>query len=443
MPELSAHIRTRNPSAIRVASIRFAGRTDGVRAINVAIGNVCLPMHPAMQRRLREMGGPESPFRDGVVQYTATVGTDECRNAFLNVIRASGCSTEGLHVQVTDGGSQAMELMIVACCGPAGTSERPLLLIDAAYPNYKSFAERLGRATVSLPRALEETGRFTLPEFETIRALVEATRPGALVVIPYDNPTGHFYDHETMVRLCRLAVEHDLWIVSDEAYRELYYIGGRPSSIWSVTEEEAPGLRGRRISIETASKVWNACGLRIGALVTDHEELHRRCVAENTAGLCSNALGQHVFAALAELDTVDLQEWFEKQRSYYRSMMQRFAEAVTELIPGVILGAPAASIYTVIDLRRVVGPEFDPLEFVLFCAEQGAVEMDGGRWTLLTAPMPEFYTTKPGVDNPGRTQLRIAFVEPPERMQKVAFLLAELLKQYRERLSALPAQHGY
>lgn len=439
MPPLSEHIRTRNPSAIRVASIRFAGRRDATPAINVAIGNVSLPMHPAMIDRLRRMGGPDSPFRDGVVQYTATVGMEETRRAFLNILAASGCPTEGLHCQVTDGGSQAMELVAVACCGPAGTRERPLLMIDAAYPNYKAFAERLGRATVSLSRTLDEQGRFTLPELGEIRRLLAEHRPGAMVVIPYDNPTGHFYDHEAMVRLARLCVEHDLWMISDEAYRELYYTGSKPSSIWSITEEEAPGITGRRISIETASKVWNACGLRIGALITDNQELHVRCVAENTAGLCSNALGQWVFGALAEQSHEQLQEWFSRQRGYYREMMESFAREVKERIPGIIVGAPAASIYTVVDLRRIVGPDFDPLQFVLWCADEGAVEVDGERWTLLTAPMPEFYFgSGVGAGNPGRTQLRIAFVETPERMKKVPLLLASLLEQYLRRPAAVP-----
>ncbi len=437
MPSLSKHIRSRNPSAIRLAGIRFAGRRDGTRALNVAIGNVSLPMHPAMIQRLHSFGGPESPFRDGVVRYTPTVGTDETRQAFLNVIAASGLPAAGLHVLVTDGGSQAMELVTVACCGPAGTSEAPLLLIDAAYPNYKAFAQRLGRATVSFSRELEDEGLFSLPRPEEIRDLLNRHRPGALVVIPYDNPTGQFYDHQTMVQLARLCVEFDLWMVSDEAYRELYYTGGRPTSIWALSEEEVPGITGRRISIETASKVWNGCGLRIGALVTDNPELHARCEAENTASLCSNALGQWVFGALAGQSHEQLQAWFRQQREYYQPMMESFAERTRELVPGVVVGRPSAALYTVVDLRRVVGRDFDAQDFVMWCAEEGAVDMDGERWTLLMAPMPEFYSSLSGEENPGRTQMRVAFVESPEVMAKVPILLAGLLEQYLRRPAVL------
>jgi len=437
MPTLSKHIRSRNPSAIRMAGIRFAGRRDGTRALNVAIGNVSLPMHPAMIRRLHGFSGPDSPFREGVVRYTPTVGTDETRRAFLNVLGASGLPTQGLHVLVTDGGSQAMELVTLACCGPAGTAEAPLLLIDAAYPNYKAFAQRLGRATVSFSRLLGDDGRFTLPRPEEIRDLLSRHRPGALVVIPYDNPTGQYYDHQAMVQLARLCVEHDLWMVSDEAYRELYYTGGRPTSIWAISEEEVPGITGRRISIETASKVWNGCGLRIGALVTDNHELHARCEAENTASLCSNALGQWVFGALAEETHEQLQAWFRQQRAYYQPMMEAFAQRTRELVPGVVVGQPSAALYTVVDLRHVVGPDFDAQSFVMWCAEEGAVDLDGQPWTLLLAPMPEFYSSLSGAANPGRTQMRVAFVEAPEVMAKVPVLLAALLKQYLNRPAVL------
>jgi len=433
-PELSRHFQGRQPSVIRVAQIRFAERTDAVEAVNVAIGNVSLPMHPAMQERLRQAGQPGQPFADGVVKYTATVGTAEAREAFLTVIRASGFSTEGLHAQITDGGSQAMELVVVGLCGPAGSPERPLLLIDAAYTNYNAFAARLGRRTVSIQRTLGADGVFSLPPVDAIESLVERERPAAMVVIPYDNPTGHFYDRDALAELGRLCVRHDMWMVSDEAYRELHYTGAPASSIWALDEASVPGITGRRISIETASKVWNACGLRIGALVTDSDDLHRQAVAENTASLCPNTLGQHVFGALASESAGALGEWFAQQRAYYQAMLVTLTEEMRARVPGLIVSSPDASIYSVVDVRDVVGPGFDALEFVLYCASCGRVSVDGRELTLLTAPMAGFYSVAPGADNPGRTQMRIAYVEPPERMALVPKLFAELLAAYeRER----------
>jgi aspartate aminotransferase len=432
-PRLSDHFAARQPSVIRLAQIEFAKRQDATRGLNVAIGNVSLPMHPAMRRRLGALDAPDSPFAEGVVKYTATSGLAETNTAFLNIIASSGCQTAGLSCQVTDGGSQGMELVIVGCCGAAGSAERPLLLIDAAYTNYTAFAERLGRRTVSITRTLGEDGRFSLPHRAEIAATMKAERPGAMVVIPYDNPTGQLYDRETLVDLARLCVEHDLWIISDEAYRELYYSDAAPVSIWSLTEAEVPGITGRRISIETASKVWNACGLRIGGLVTDNADFHARAVAENTAGLCSNAIGQYIFGALAHESHADLRKWYGRQRAYYQDMLQDFTTRMRELLPGVIVSRPDASIYSVVDVRNIAPAGFDALEFVLFCARAGKLSLAGEDLTLLTAPMAGFYKVAAGKANPGRTQLRVAYVESPERMQMVPELLAGLFKQYLER----------
>lgn len=435
-PTLSAHFAARTPSVIRMAQIEFAARTDGTQALNAAIGNVSLPMHPAMQQRLRTLGEPGSPFAQGVVGYTATVGTAEANAAFRHVIAASGFATEGLFSQVTDGGSQAMELVIVGCCGPAGSAERPLLLIDAAYTNYKAFAERLGRRTVSITRRMGDDGRFSLPALDEIDRVMASERPGAVIVIPYDNPTGHLYDHASLAALGQLCARHDAWFVSDEAYRELYYREGPPVSVWGVGEADAPGLAGRRISIETTSKVWNACGLRIGALVTDNAQFHQRAVAENTAGLCANAIGQHIFGGMAHVPHAEIRDWFTRQRAYYGAMLREFTTRTRELIPGAVVSSPDASIYSVVDLRAVVPADFDGVAFVRWCAKVGRREVDGRPLTLLTAPMAGFYSVPAGRPNPGRTQLRLAYVLPPDQMRLAPDLLAGLLADYLRQATA-------
>ncbi len=155
-PALSAHYAARQPSVIRVSQIRFAQRTDGASAINVAIGNVSLPMHPAMVDRLGRLRDEGSPFADGVVKYTATVGLAETHEAFLNIIASSGFSTDGLHCQVTDGGSQGMELVILGVCGPAGGTERPLLLIVP--PAHGSHGPVFPRGVTSIASFLRERG---------------------------------------------------------------------------------------------------------------------------------------------------------------------------------------------------------------------------------------------------------------------------------------------
>jgi aspartate aminotransferase len=431
-PQMSAHFQSRKPSAIRLAQIRFMERTDNVTAVNTAIGNVSLPMHPAMQERMVNLKSDESPFKDGVVKYCPTVGYKETNQAFLNIIASSGCCTDGLYSQITDGGSHAMELVILGTCGPAGSGEKPLLLIDAAYTNYKAMAVRTGRSTVSVVRTLKEDGKFTLPDIQEIEKIIEKNRPGALVVIPYDNPTGHFYDLDTMIKLGKLCVKYNMWMISDEAYRELFYVEGNTSSIWRLSDESVPGITGRRISIETSSKVWNACGIRTGAIVTDNSDYNKKSIAENTANLCPNVIGQYIFGALANEKHEDLQKWYEELRSYYKKMMILLTKDLRKMLPGIIVSNPDASIYSVVDVRNIVDEDFDAQEFVLYCASYGSVDLNGKATTLLVSPMAGFYSIKEGEKNPGKTQMRIAYVESPENMAKVPELFTALLKKYKE-----------
>lgn len=429
-PQLSTLFHSRKPSAIRLAQIEFAKRRDGTDAVNTAIGNVSLPMHPSMIARMDSLREKGSLFEEGVVRYSATVGLDEAREAFKHIIAASNYDISKLEVQITDGGSHGMELVILGTCGGPGKDERPLLVIDPAYANYISMANRTGRSIITVRRELEEDGTFSLPDFAQIENIIEKKQPGALLIIPYDNPTGQFFNQETINKFAQLAVKHNLWLISDESYRELNYTGEPASSVWGITEKAVPGITGRRISLETASKVWNACGLRIGALVTDNKEFLERSVAENTANLCPPVVAQYIFASLKDVPEEELQAWFAKQRDYYAPILRSLREGLGQKVPGIIVSAPDASLYAVVDVRRLVGESFDALDFVLYCAREGSVTIDGKEYTLLVSPMAGFYNTEEGEENPGRTQMRIALVETPERMQLVPELFSSLLQQY-------------
>lgn len=431
-PILSAHFESRTPSAVRLAQMKYEERKVKPEAvINVGIGNVSLPTNPAMQKRMFNLGAPESPFASGVVRYSTTAGTDECQAAFKNILKCEGFDTSKLHVQVTDGGSSGMELLLIGLCGPAGTDERPLMMIDPAYTNYISFAERVGRRTVTVKRELAEDGKFTLPELNEIEAAIKEHNPGALLVIPYDNPTGQLFGYDALKDLAGLCVKYNMWMVSDEAYRELYYEEGTDLvSVWGLSDLDVPGIEGRRISIETASKVWNACGLRIGAVITDNAEFNNRSVAEYTANLCANVIGQYIFGALAHESAEQIAEWCGGLKSYYKKQIMMVYSGLKEREPKLIVSSPDASIYSVIDVRNVVKPGFKAIDFVLYCAQEGSYLIDGVETTLLVAPMNGFYNIKDGEKNPGNTQFRISYVETPENLAKIPELFVELLKKF-------------
>lgn len=432
-PQISQYYANKKPSGVRMANLKYERREDQVELINGAIGNVSLPMHPKMIERLHQVGQPGSGFEEGIVKYADTSGHPETKAAFLNVIKQLDFDVSDLNVLVTDGGSLAMEISLLGICGESGKGDRPLLMFDPSYTNYNSLANRIGRKTVTIAREFSEDGYFTFPEVDEIEAVIKREQPGGILVIPYDNPTGQMMDKEILTGIAELCVKYNLWLLSDEAYRGLFYDENREFvSIWGLTDKEVPGIEGRRISIETTSKVWNACGLRIGAVITDHPLFYQQAVAEYTNNLCANSIGQYIFGAIAHESKEDLNEWMESQRTYYKNISQRMYLAFKELNPSYIVSQPEASIYMVVDVRNVVKAGFEADAFVSYCAEEGSVLVNGVPTTLLLTTMPGFYKPLDGQPNLGRTQIRISFCETMEKLHQIPIVFRELLEQFEK-----------
>ena len=118
-------------------------------------------------------------------------------------------------------------------------------------------------------------------------------------------------------------------------------------------------------------------------------------------------------------DPADLRAWYAKQRDYYREMLFNFTEGMRAALPGVIVSSPDAALYSVIDVKNLVDDDFSALDFVVWCASEGKVDIDGKPMTVLTAPMAGFYSVPEGQPNPGRTQMRVAYVgTPTERWRR-------------------------
>ena len=427
-PSISEHYVKREPSSIRKAQILFQSRPDFsiVEVINLAIGNISLPMHPAMLSRLKGIGKPDSPFADGVVQYTASEGTTECKTAILNSINAelSQNISNDINCVITDGGSQAMELMLL---GVSGTSSgEPIMVIDPLYTNYVEFAKRLSTPMVSLERNLNADGSFGDLDIIKIRKKIEQDNPKSILIIPADNPTGLQMSQNLINEIAKSCVEKDIWMVSDEAYRNIYFSGTGPSSIWQISNTDVPGIKGRRISIESVSKVWNACGLRIGALVTDNKIMYQKVRSEYTANLCANVIGQYVFGAVAQMSADEIIDWYSRQRAYYSRAIIRLIKELKEELPGIILSSPGAAIYIVLDFKNITPSDFNASKFIEFCSSNGKIRINSKYYTLLLSPMEGFYNQK----LKGEKQVRIALVEPESKMKMVPKILSRLLENY-------------
>ena len=427
-PSISDHYIKREPSSIRKAQILFQSRPDFsiIEVINLAIGNISLPMHPAMLSRLKNIGKPDSPFAEGVVQYTASEGTAECKTAILNSINAelSQNISNDINCVITDGGSQAMELMLLGVSGTSGG--KPIMVIDPLYTNYVEFAKRLSIAMVSLERNSNADGSFGDLDIIKIRNKIDENNPNGILIIPADNPTGLQMSQNLINDIAKICVEKDIWLVSDEAYRNIYFSGIGPSSIWQISNTDVPGIQGRRISIESVSKVWNACGLRIGALVTDNKIMYQKVRSEYTANLCANVIGQYVFGAVAQMSAVEITDWYSRQRAYYSKTIIRLIKGLKEQLPGIILSSPGAAIYIVLDFKNITPSDFNASKFIEFCSSNGKIRINSKYYTLLLSPMEGFYNQK----LKGEKQVRIALVEPESKMKMVPKILSRLLENY-------------
>tara|TARA_B100001540_G_scaffold56715_1_gene51206 strand:+ start:260 stop:1570 length:1311 start_codon:yes stop_codon:yes gene_type:complete len=429
-PRISQHYQNREPSAIRKAQILFNARRDKdqINVINLAIGNISLPMHPVMIDKMSSLCEKESPFAKGIVKYTPSVGSKDCQNAIIHSIDAEleNSKLERVKCVITDGGSQAMELMLLGVCGPS--SDRPILFIDPTYTNYIEFCKRLTIPYVIYSRKIKNSGSFTGINFKEISEIIDESSPSGIVIIPGDNPTGQQISQDEIFKIAAICTEKDLWLISDEAYRSLYYTKFGPTSIWSLRENDLPGISGRRISIESASKMWNACGLRIGSLVTDNEVFHEKVVSEYTANLCANAIGQYIFSSILKLSKDEIREWFKVQRAYYHDLMFQLRKRLLEKIPNLIVSKPESALYLVIDFKMLFNEQFEIEKFIEYCATIGKTRFNNNDYTILLAPMTGFYEDR----NDGMTQARIAIVDSGDNIKIVPEILYNLLKNYSE-----------
>ena len=427
-PSLSEHYINRQPSAIRKAQILFESRTDKreVEVVNLAIGNISLPMHSKMLNRLNQLGENGSPFSNGVVRYSSSEGTEECKKAIINSIAAEipNQNIYDLDCVITDGGSQAMELMLLGVCGTL--SKHPLLVVDPLYTNYVEFANRLSIPISSILRTRNKTGSYNKLDLNQIRNKIDKENPNGILIIPADNPTGYQMSQDTIIEIAKMCVEKNIWLISDEAYRNIYYTNNGPTSIWDISNKTIPGIKGRRISIESVSKVWNACGLRIGALVTDSQVMFDKVRSEYTANLCANVIGQYIFGSIANLSPQEITDWYKMQRKHYSEIITDLVNGLEKELPGLIISKPKASIYIVLDFSRITPDDFNISRFIEYTAKYGISSFNNKNYTLLLSPMNGFFSTKMSHNK----LARIALVEPKDKMKAVPSLLSSLLNDY-------------
>ena len=335
-----------------------------------------------------------------ILEYSPSQGYRSYREKLVGYYRKYGISVTADDIIVTCGGSEAVLFAFMSCLNPGDE----IIVPEPAYANYMAFAISAGAKIRTITTTIEEG--FCLPKVEKFEELINPKTRAILICNP-NNPTGYLYTRREMNQIRDMVKKHDLYLFSDEVYREYIYTG---SPYISACHLE--GIEQNVVLIDSVSKRYSECGIRIGALITKNKEVRKAVMKFCQARLSPPLIGQ--IAAEASLDAPE-----EYSRDVYDEYVERRKCLIDGLnrIPGVYSPIPMGAFYTVAKL-----PVDDSEKFCRWCLEEFSYENE----TVMMAPASGFYTT-PGA---GRNQVRIAYVLNKEDLRKALIVLRKALEQY-------------
>lgn len=340
------------------------------------------------------------------LEYSPSQGFLSYRQELVQYYAAYDIELSVDDIIITTGGSEAVLFAFLSCLNPGDE----IIVPEPAYANYMAFAISAGAKIRTIPTTIEDG--FALPAVEKFEELInEHTR--AILICNPNNPTGYLYTRREMNQIRDLVKKYDLYLFSDEVYREFIYTG---SPYISACHLE--GVEQNVVLIDSVSKRYSECGIRVGALITKNEEVRNAVMKFCQARLSPPLLGQLV--AEASIDT---------PKEYMREMYDEYVERRNCLIdglnriPGVYSPIPMGAFYTVARL-----PVDDAEKFCAWCLSDFDYEGE----TVMLAPAAGFYTT-PGA---GKDQVRIAYVLNKEDLARALVVLKYALEAYPGRLES-------
>ena len=365
----------------------------GVKVYRLNIGQPDLPTPPQAFEALKHIDRK-------VLEYSPSEGLLSLRVKLREYYSRFNIDVNVDDIIVTSGGSEAVLFAFMACLDPGDE----IIVPEPAYANYMAFAISAGAKIVTIPSTIESG--FALPPIEEFEKLITPRTKGILICNP-NNPTGYLYTMKEMLQIRDLVKKHDLYLFSDEVYREFCYTGAPYISAFHL-----PGIEEQVVLIDSVSKRYNECGIRIGALITKHAELKANVMKFCQARLSPPLLGQLV--AEASIDTPQ-----DYMLATYNEYVERRKFLIDKLnkIPGCYSPIPMGAFYTVARL-----PVDDADRFCRWCLE----EFDYNGETIFMAPASGFYTT-PGM---GRDEVRMAYVLKREELAKAMTVLEKALEAY-------------
>ena len=326
-------------------------------------------------------------FRKKLVEYYHKFNIDVCTDDII----------------ITTGGSEAVFFSFMACLDPGDE----IIVPEPAYANYMAFAISCGAVIKTISSTIDEG--FALPSVEKFEALI-TPRTKAILICNPNNPTGYLYTRKEMNQIRDLVRKYDLFLFSDEVYREFCYTGAPYISAFHLE-----GIENNVILVDSVSKRYRECGIRIGALITKNKQVRENVMKWCQARLSPPLIGQ--IMAEASLDTPE-----EYMRDVYDEYVERRKFLIDGLnrIPGCYSPIPMGAFYTVARL-----PIDDADKFCAWCLE----EFDYEGQTIFMAPASGFYTT-PGL---GKNEVRLAYVLKKEDLAKALVVLEKALETYNKK----------
>ena len=305
---------------------------------------------------------------------------------------------------ITTGGSEAVLFAFMSCLNPGDE----IIIPEPAYANYMAFAISAGAVIRTVSTSIEEG--FALPKVEQFEELINERTRGILICNP-NNPTGYLYTRKEMNRIRDLVKKYDLFLFSDEVYREFIYTG---SPYISACHLE--GIEDNVVLIDSVSKRYSECGIRIGALITKNHTLRNAVMKFCQARLSPPLIGQIVAEASMDASRAYMIHTYEE----YIERRNCLIDGLNK-IPGVYSPIPMGAFYTVARL-----PIDDSDKFCAWCLSEFEYEGE----TVMLAPASGFYTDP----NKGRNEVRIAYVLKKEDLRRALFILGKALEAYPGRV---------
>src|SRR5436190_4843136 len=381
------------PSPIRkLVPYAEAARKKGIKVFHLNIGQPDIETPKEIMDAVRHT-------EMKVLEYSHSAGNESYRRKLVQYYKRVGIDVSHEQILVTTGGSEAIMFGFFTCLNPGDE----VIIPEPFYANYNGFACAAGVNVVPIKSNIE-TG-FALPPIEDFEKVITA-KTKAIIVCNPNNPNGYLYSRKEMEELKNICIKHNLYLFSDEAYREFCYDGDYVSAM------HLPGLEQHVVLMDTISKRYSACGARLGALVTKNKEVYDAAMKFAQARLSPPGLAQIMGEAAVDLP----EHYFDQPKAEYMARRDLLVKRLNAM-PGVFCPKPGGAFYAMARL-----PVDDSDKFCQWLLESFSYNQQ----TVMLAPATGFYGT-PGL---GKNEVRLAYVLNRESIAAAMDCLEKALEQY-------------